>query len=63
MDKDDVSVFAPDDATALKAPPLTIMSISLRTVVHLTENKREVVCASARVWQDGSSFAIHVILC
>lgn len=52
--KDHVSTFAQDDATAPSAPPpLTILSLSARTVVHLNENKREMVCASARVWTDG----------
>lgn len=51
--KDNVNIFAQDDASAPKAnPPLTIMSLSARTVVHLNENKREMVCASARVWTD-----------
>lgn len=54
--KDAISVFDPnDDASPKASPPLTIMSISLRTVIHLTENKREVVCASTRVYVDGPS--------
>ncbi|KAK4052007.1 DNA-directed DNA polymerase alpha catalytic subunit pol1 [Microbotryomycetes sp. JL221] len=51
--KDDVELFDQDDATAPKAaPPLTVMSLSMRTVVHLNDNKRELVCASARIWND-----------
>ncbi|KAK4703657.1 DNA polymerase alpha subunit A, partial [Phenoliferia sp. Uapishka_3] len=54
--KDDITVVEPpkDASAQMPAPPLTIMSISLRTVVHLTENKREVVCASTRVWADAN---------
>lgn len=45
-----------DDKTAPKdAPPLTIMSISSRTVLHLSQNKRELVCVSMRTWQDCES--------
>ncbi|KAL8283423.1 hypothetical protein RQP46_005833 [Phenoliferia psychrophenolica] len=51
----DIELFRDDDATGPKAnPPLTIMSISLRTVIHLTENKREIVCASTRVYVDAN---------
>ncbi|SCV75007.1 BQ2448_8036 [Microbotryum intermedium] len=47
--------FSDQDPTApTAAPPLTIMSLSMRTVVHITENKREVVCAAARVWTDAN---------
>ncbi|KWU44823.1 hypothetical protein RHOSPDRAFT_17356 [Rhodotorula sp. JG-1b] len=50
---EDVSPFASNDATAPKdIPRLTILSLSSRTVVHLKENKREIVCAAARVWHD-----------
>ena len=34
-------------------PPLTIMSLAVRTVVNHRENKREVVCVSGRIWRDG----------
>jgi DNA polymerase alpha subunit A len=36
-----------------ETPPLTVMSISARTVVNHKENTREIVCASARVWENG----------
>lgn len=39
-------------------PPLTIMSISPRTVQNFAENKREIVCASARVWHDGAASSV-----
>lgn len=48
-----VAPFSDSDANAPKEPPpLTIMSIALRTVVNFKENKREVVAVSARVWRD-----------
>ncbi|KAM0750832.1 hypothetical protein T439DRAFT_289087 [Meredithblackwellia eburnea MCA 4105] len=54
-EKDDISVFGVDDPNAPKAnPPLTVMSISLRTVINLVSNKREVVCACTRVWNDAN---------
>lgn len=56
---ENVSPFASTDATAPKdIPRLTILSMSSRTVVHLKENKREIVCAAARVWHDGVSLRI-----
>ncbi|GAA6009942.1 DNA-directed DNA polymerase alpha catalytic subunit POL1 [Rhodotorula paludigena] len=52
IDEKDVSPFAPTDANAPKdIPRLTILSLSSRTVVHLKDNKREIVCAAARVWE------------
>ena len=57
---ENVSPFASTDATAPKdIPRLTILSLSSRTVVHLKENKREIVCAAARVWHDGVSLSIR----
>lgn len=48
-----VAPFADTDAHAPKdAPPLTIMSLALRSVVNFKENKREIVAVSARVWRD-----------
>lgn len=52
-DPKDVSPFSDADEHAPKeVPPLTVMSLSLRTVVNYKENKREVVVLSARVWRD-----------
>lgn len=49
----DVHTFDQNDPAApTAAPPLTILSLSLRTVLHNTKNTSEIVCASARVWQD-----------
>ncbi|KAK4050302.1 DNA-directed DNA polymerase alpha catalytic subunit pol1 [Microbotryomycetes sp. JL201] len=51
--KDSIELFDQDDVNAPKSPPpLTIMSLSMRSVVHLNENRRELVCASARFWTD-----------
>lgn len=44
--------IAESDATAPKdMPPLTIMSIALRTIVNHRENKTEVLCATTRTWE------------
>ena len=52
-DPKSVSPFSDTDANAPKEPPpLTIMSLALRTVVNYKENKREIVAVSARVWRD-----------
>lgn len=33
-------------------PPLTVMSLSARSIVNHQDNKKEIVGTSARVWQD-----------
>jgi DNA polymerase alpha subunit A len=33
-------------------PPLTVMSLSIRSIVNHRENTREIVCASSRTWQN-----------
>ncbi|KAH7885786.1 hypothetical protein F5I97DRAFT_1936758 [Phlebopus sp. FC_14] len=48
-DPKDVS---PMGDSAPEPPPLTIMSLSVRTVVNHKANNREVVCVTARVWRD-----------
>ncbi|EJD07472.1 uncharacterized protein FOMMEDRAFT_137775 [Fomitiporia mediterranea MF3/22] len=49
----DINPFPETDADAPKeTPPLTVMSLTVRTVVNYKENKREVVCATARTWSD-----------
>lgn len=35
-----------------ETPPLTLMSVAFRTILNKTENKAEIVVASARVYQD-----------
>jgi DNA polymerase alpha subunit A len=50
-DPKDLNPFAESDAGAPRdTPPLTALSLTLRTIVNHKENKREVVCATARVW-------------
>ncbi|TFK23220.1 DNA polymerase alpha catalytic subunit [Coprinopsis marcescibilis] len=52
----EASVNDPKDVNpiveSLEQPPLTILSLSVRTIVNHQQNKREVVCASTRTWQN-----------
>ncbi|KAJ7282017.1 DNA polymerase family B-domain-containing protein [Mycena rebaudengoi] len=51
-DPKDINPF-PDSPDAPKeTPPLTVMSLSVRTIVNHQENKREVVCTTARIWHN-----------
>ena len=59
-DPKDINPFPETDHDAPKdMPPLTVMSLSVRTVVNHKENKREVVCATARVWSNSESLLLH----
>lgn len=61
-DAKDINPFPETDPDAPKdMPPLTVMSLSLRTVVNHKENKREVVCATARIWTNSESFLFITI--
>ncbi|KAF7880052.1 uncharacterized protein EAF02_007689 [Botrytis sinoallii] len=40
------------DSDNLEAPPLTLMSIAMRTVFNVKENKQEVLAISARIYQN-----------
>ncbi|TBU30600.1 DNA polymerase alpha catalytic subunit [Dichomitus squalens] len=52
-DPKDINPFAETDDDAPKeTPPLTIVSLSLRTVVNHRENIREIVCATSRIWSN-----------
>jgi DNA polymerase alpha subunit A len=42
------------DADSSEAPPLTLMSVALRTVHNTKENKQEIIAVSARVYHDVS---------
>lgn len=44
-----------DHRAPREVPPLTVMSLSIRTVVNYKENKREIVCATARTWSNCES--------
>ncbi|KIJ65181.1 hypothetical protein HYDPIDRAFT_27902 [Hydnomerulius pinastri MD-312] len=53
----EASVSDPKDVIPMgdgapEPPPLTIMSLAVRTVVNHRENKREVVCVTGRIWRD-----------
>ena len=63
-DPKDISPFPETDQDAPKdMPPLTVMSLSVRTVVNHKENKREVVCATARIWANSESVFLHSNMC
>ncbi|KAI0947004.1 hypothetical protein AcV7_009558 [Taiwanofungus camphoratus] len=50
-DSKDINPFSETDLQAPKeVPPLTVMSLSIRTIVNHRENSREIVCATARIW-------------
>lgn len=46
------SVTVLSESDGLDAPPLTFMSISLRTTLNVKENKQEILVASARVYEN-----------
>ncbi|CAK5267409.1 unnamed protein product [Mycena citricolor] len=52
-DPKDFNPFAKTDQNAPReTPPLNVTSLSVRTVVNHQENKREVVCVTARTWHN-----------
>ncbi|TFY64658.1 hypothetical protein EVJ58_g2476 [Rhodofomes roseus] len=52
-DPKDIKPISDRDPTAPKAtPPLTVMSLSIRTIVNHKENNREIICATARIWSN-----------
>lgn len=46
------TITALAESENLDAPPLTIMSIALRTTMNIKDNKQEIIMASARVYQN-----------
>lgn len=53
----DFNPFPDTDPGAPKdMPPLNVLSLSVRTIVNYQDNKREVLCATARFWNESSSF-------
>ena len=42
------------DSDNLEAPPLTLMSIALRTIMNVKENRQEILLASARIYENVS---------
>ncbi|KAH9066550.1 DNA polymerase alpha catalytic subunit [Lactarius vividus] len=52
-DPKDINPFPETDLNAPRdTPPLTIASLSIRTIVNHHENIREIVCATARIWSN-----------
>ncbi|TFK68725.1 hypothetical protein BDN72DRAFT_948057 [Pluteus cervinus] len=52
-DPKDINPFPETDHEAPRdTPPLTVMSLSIRTIVNHRENLREVVCTTARTWHN-----------
>lgn len=52
-DPKDFNPFLETDPNAPKeVPPLTIASLTVRTIVNHAENIREIVCVSARIWSN-----------
>ncbi|KAK2628552.1 hypothetical protein QTJ16_001655 [Diplocarpon rosae] len=47
-----ITVISENDT--LEAPPLTLMSVALRTVLNVKENKQEILAISARIYQNVS---------
>ncbi|KAI9686890.1 MAG: DNA-directed DNA polymerase alpha catalytic subunit pol1 [Bathelium mastoideum] len=47
-------ITALGDSDNLEAPPLTLMSIALRTTMNVKENRQEILMASARVYENVS---------
>ena len=46
------SISTLGDSENLEAPPLTLMSIALRTVLNIKDNKQEILAISARVYHN-----------
>lgn len=42
------------DSEDMEAPPLTLMSVALRTTLNVKDNKQEILMASARIYQNVS---------
>jgi DNA polymerase alpha subunit A len=55
-DPKDINPFLDSDANAPTGiPPLTVASLSIRTIVNHQENKREIVCGTVRIWSNSTS--------
>ena len=63
-DPKDINPFPDADPDAPKdMPPLTVMSLSVRTVVNHKANKREIVCSTARIWANSKSVSLLIAIC
>lgn len=61
----EIAVSSPGQITPIAdgdaaPPPLTLMSISLRTLMNQKENKQEIIVASARIYENGEYDLIAV---
>lgn len=45
-------IIALSENDNLEAPPLTLMSVALRTILNVKENKQEILAISARIYQN-----------
>jgi len=62
-DPKDINPFPETDPFApTEMPPLTITSLSVRTIVNHRENKREIVCVTARTWTNSKNSTITLFL-
>lgn len=62
-DPKDINPLPESDPNAPKdMPPLTVMSLSARTIVNHKDNIREVVCATARIWSNSKDSHVLVPL-
>lgn len=63
-DPKDINPFAETDPNAPRdTPPLTIASLSIRTIVNHQENIREIVCATARIWSNSKYTTVTIKTC
>ena len=60
-DPKDINPFSDSDANAPRdTPPLTVMSLSTRTIVNHQDNIREIVCATVRTWSNSKQVCVVV---
>lgn len=57
----DINPLSELDDQSREVPPLTVMSLSIRSIINHHENKREVVCASARTWHNSKSLVVLLV--
>ena len=55
-----INPFSESDENAPKdMPPLTVMSLSARSIINHQANKKEIVSTSSRIWQDSMCIPIE----
>ncbi len=50
-DPKSVNLLSEESSATKETPPLTMMSISIRTIVNHRENKTELLCVTTRTWE------------